>query len=488
MEETVKKLTACPSSGTDWPYALAQLYEGPHHAPLSKDGHLGILPQRGAEDTPYGQISQLEVHQLLAASSQVIYPVGLNGHDEPVVTTLPEPLASGVSLTTSEYIYLGIDIPSPPVEELDQKILPLSEVSTILIASPHKSPLKSEGSMTMEVSNLLSRAVLKASSCESEHSSPRRPTPAVVLMTAPQKPEGPSWPVDTSSQVSVKEAEASLEDIPTSISPIAAISRTGSVIPLMDIIGLQANVHKALDDLLNTKGSIDTRRQRAVWELGIVLCQNESEVATSIKEAKAVCSQVALNAQTTCSQLILKAKTDCLAAVKKAKTTKSHLVQEAEATCSKAICEVKPQKVSQAALFQKEHGNYMWDLEEQAIREESRSYNDFLSTCQVILYNSPPELKGALATSYHILLGQTPLSAPLILPQKTSPVEEQPTTAALPTPVPKQSPRPKRWHPSPDPVESMPMGGTTLKATLGGPPSSKRQEIPPWFKTLKPRF
>ena len=30
------------------------------------------------------------------------------------------------------------------------------------------------------------------------------------------------------------------------------------------------------------------------------------------------------------------------------------------------------------------------------------------------------------------------------------------------------------------------MGRTTLKATLGGTPSSKRQEIPPWFKTLEP--
>ena len=49
-------------------------------------------------------------------------------------------------------------------------------------------------------------------------------------------------------------------------------------------------------------------------------------------------------------------------------------------------------------------------------------------------------------------------------------MEEQPASAAPPTPVPKQSPRPKRWHPSPDPVESMPLGGTTLKATLGGPP------------------
>ena len=76
--------------------------------------------------------------------------------------------------------------------------------------------------------------------------------------------------------------------------------------------------------------------------------------------------------------------------------------------------------------------------------EESRSHNDFLSTSQVILYNSQPQLKGALATSYHFLLGQMPLLPPLILPQKTSPMEEQPTAAAPPSPVPKQSPRPKR--------------------------------------------
>ena len=30
------------------------------------------------------------------------------------------------------------------------------------------------------------------------------------------------------------------------------------------------------------------------------------------------------------------------------------------------------------------------------------------------------------------------------------------------------------------------MGGTTPNATLGGPPSPKRQETPPWFKTLNP--
>ena len=95
-------------------------------------------------------------------------------------------------------------------------------------------------------------------------------------------------------------------------------------------------------------------------------------------------------------------------------------------------------------MLHKEHGKYMKDLEEQAIGEESRSHNGFLSACQVILYSSPPSLEGTLAASYHILLGQTPPLPPLIPPQRNSPMEEQPTTAVSPTPVPKQSPRPNR--------------------------------------------
>ena len=82
IEEAVEMLAACPSSGTNWPYALAQLYEGSHHAPLPKDKHLGILPQGKAEETFCGWVSQLDVHQLLSTSSQVVYPTGLNRQDE----------------------------------------------------------------------------------------------------------------------------------------------------------------------------------------------------------------------------------------------------------------------------------------------------------------------------------------------------------------------------------------------------------------------
>ena len=139
--------------------------------------------------------------------------------------------------------------------------------------------------MTTEVSNLLSQAALEASSCESQHLSPRRPTTAVVFMSLQHKPEDPPQPANTSSQASIDEGETSLEDILPNISPITAVSGSGSISPPVDLTELQTKTNKALDDLLSTKGSIDARRQRAVWELGVMLHQNESQAAALIKEA-----------------------------------------------------------------------------------------------------------------------------------------------------------------------------------------------------------
>ena len=66
MEEALGTLSACNSSGPNWPHVLAQLYQGSNHTPLPKDNHLGIMPQ-GKAESPFTQISQLEVHQLLSA-------------------------------------------------------------------------------------------------------------------------------------------------------------------------------------------------------------------------------------------------------------------------------------------------------------------------------------------------------------------------------------------------------------------------------------
>ena len=189
MEEVVGKLTTCTFSGPNWPYTLVWLYEGTHHASLPKEGHMGILPHSGTEASPCRLISQMEVCQLLIAGPQVIYPISLNGCNEPVISSLPEPLASSIILTASEPVYLEINIPPLLVEGPDQKVVPLGEVSTIIVASPHKSTSlnQKEHSMTMEVRSLLYQAVLEMSGCKFENLTPRRPNPVVVPTSPPQK-------------------------------------------------------------------------------------------------------------------------------------------------------------------------------------------------------------------------------------------------------------------------------------------------------------
>ena len=296
MEEAVEALATYPSSGTDWPYDLAQLYRGSHHAPLPKDKHLGILPQEKVEETSCRQISQLDVHQLLSAGPQVVYPSGLNRHDEPVITTLPEPLRSGTSIIAIEHLYLEIDI--LPKEESDTKALPIGKASIIQATNPHKSPPKLEGSMTAEVKHLLDQAIMEVSSCKSKQSSLEKITTAAVSASPPQKSEVTVPPVDTSSQASIKEVEGSLEDIPTNIFPIAAVYSSRSVSPPVDPSELQTNANRAINNMLHLKRSLDVKRQRATWELGVLLCQTKSQEAASVAAAKAIFSQAVLEAKT----------------------------------------------------------------------------------------------------------------------------------------------------------------------------------------------
>ena len=217
----------------------------------------------------------------------------------------------------------------------------------------------------MEVRNLLSWVVLEMSGGKSKYLTPRRPNPVVVPMPPPQKSEELLQPVDTSSQVNAEVAEASLEGIPTSISPIAVASRARNITPLVDTMELWTNANKALKDLLTTKASIDAHRWKAIWELGTELHQNESQAAKSIKEAKAITSWATLDAQTTCSQLtldaktncswvILDAKTACSEVVKEAKTTQGYIIQEAKATCSSTIRDIKAWRASQTETLQRE--------------------------------------------------------------------------------------------------------------------------------------
>ena len=196
--------------------------------------------------------------------------------------------------------------------------------------------------------------------------------------------------------------------------------------------------------MFHIKRSTDLKRQRVIWKLGVLLHQSKVNEAASVAKAKVIHLQEVLDARVGCSRSILEAKCNYREAVKEAKMIRGNLLQKSEAAYSKAIGEAMALRSSQSAAFHREHMRLMQELEEQALGEERKSHHDFLSTCQAALYHTPQPLRENLATSYHVLMGQSPPSPPSVPPAKAPLVEEQPPTAAPPTPVPKQSPRLKR--------------------------------------------
>ena len=202
--------------------------------------------------------------------------------------------------------------------------------------------------------------------------------------------------------------------------------------------------------MLCVKRSMDLKRQWVIWELGLLLCQNEAKEATSIEKAKVVHSQEVLDAKVDCTKVVLEAKSNYRAAIQEAKTIRGNWLQKFETTYSKALGEAMAVRSAQSAVPHREHIRLMQELEEQAIREESKSHHNFLSTCQAILHHALQPLKENLTTSYHVLLGQSPPSSTSAPSTRAPPVGEQPSMAASPKPVPKWSPWPKRWHPLPE--------------------------------------
>ena len=194
---------------------------------------------------------------------------------------------------------------------------------------------------------------------------------------------------------------------------MAVTPESRSITPPADVCQFSEKANKSLEELLATKLSIDTHRQKVVWELGVELHQNDSETMESIKEARAICTHATLDAEALCS-----------AAIKEAKAACTHTIQEAEATCSAAIMDAETRGAFQVDSLHRQHAKTIKHLEEQVIQEEGKSQIDFLCTCQAALQASPCRTQGTLVASYHILMGQAPPSHPFTLSQGTSPIEQ----------------------------------------------------------------
>ena len=410
MEEALGTLSAYISSGPNWPYVLAQLYEGSKHTPLPKDKHLCILPQGKAEKSPYGQIRQLEVHQLLSAGPQVIYPVGLNGGNQPVTINLPELLQSSSSFTTNEHLYLRIDIPLPTPEEPEHTPLPLGGAHATLAATTPKPPWKPRITLMAEVNDLLNQGMVDDYNCKSEHSALGKETATEADIPPPQKAEVLAPPLDTSSQASVEEVETSLKSNPINVYPTMATCRSHSDSPAVDLTELQVDANLATNYMLSVKRSSDLKKHWATGHFEVLLCQQEAKEAMANERAKVIHSRKNLNAKVGCTKAVMEAKYNYRMAIQEARTIRCNQLQESETTYSEALGENAATRSTQSTKLCREHVEHMHELEEQALREENKSCQDFLSTCQAVLCHALQPLKENLSTSYHVLLGHLPSS------------------------------------------------------------------------------
>ena len=109
-----------------------------------------------------------------------------------------------------------------------------------------------------------------------------------------------------------------------------------------------------------------------IWELGLLLHQNEVKEGASIERTKVIHSQGVLDAKMDCAKAVLEAKCNYRVAIQEAKTIRGNWLQESEITYSKALSKAVAIRSSQSATLHKEHVRLMQELEEQAIREESK--------------------------------------------------------------------------------------------------------------------
>ena len=127
-----------------------------------------------------------------------------------------------------------------------------------------------------EVNDLINWGMANNYNHESEHSAMGKEAATEADMPLPHKAEIPAPPLDTSSQASLEEVEASLESNPISVSPTMAACSSCGDSPTVGLTGLQEDPNLAANYMLSVKRASDLKRQQAIWEFEVLLHQQEA--------------------------------------------------------------------------------------------------------------------------------------------------------------------------------------------------------------------
>ena len=447
MMEALEMLSSLTSEGSNWPYILIQLYEGANHMPLPEDRHICILPQEKAE-SPSGQISQLKICWLLSTGPSVVFPIELNRGDQSVTIDLPKSLHTSSSVTTDEYPYIKVNIPTSIQEEQDHASLPLGgKHDTPTITQP-KTPWKPRITLAAEVNNLIDWVMMDNYDQESEHSLMVEEPTTEADASQPLKMEMSVLPLDTSFQASAAETEASMESNPISTSLIAVAHSSHSSSPIADLSELQSDVHLAVNSMFTARRSSDLEIQHAIQDFEASLHQSEAEAAAANEKAKVAHLRRDLRAKVKCAKAVMKAKYEYCMAVQKARVERCTELEESEATYSEALSRNVADLSLQCATLCREHMENMWELETHTLKVENKSWQDFLLVHQAVLHQATQSLKEDLHASYSLLLGPLSSSCQSITLTPMPKVGGWPLSTISLKPEPKWSPPPERQHSS----------------------------------------
>ena len=222
-------------------------------------------------------------------------------------------------------------------EEQDHASLPLGgKHDTPTITWP-KTPWKPRITLAAEVNNLIDQGITVNYDQESEHSIMAEVPTTEADASQPLKMEMSVLTLDTSSQASAAEMEASMESNPIGASLTAAAHRSHS----SSLIGypskLQSDVHLAINSMFTAKRSSDLEIQCAIWDFEASLHQSEAEAVTTNEKAKVTHLRRDLRAKVKCAKAMMKAKYDYHMAIQKARAERYTELKESEATYSEAL-------------------------------------------------------------------------------------------------------------------------------------------------------
>ena len=318
----------------DWPYAFMWLCKDSQHVPLSS----------------YRHISQLEVCQLLQLEILVAYPKGLNGCLVPVVTYLPGSLAHGTSALNDEPTLLQVDLSQFTGEECEPWFLAELQHHLPPCISPWHIPPKWRATLAWPLQS--------ASSCCEQYWTP----PAKHQGIPPQKDQY-LWPLGFHSLLGWKippsqwtpllrhhhgwsqlmmQSRSTRPSKRFALPPPCQLRLWGpALVSSQNIVQLQKEVNKALDDLLMTRSSLDAHWRKQVSDFEMALHQNESEATEAIMEAKALCGSTIREAEAHCTTLIREAEAQHAILIREAVAQHDTLIREAEDNCASIITQME---------------------------------------------------------------------------------------------------------------------------------------------------